>query len=436
MKIVTFSALGMETLEKELAYRNAVGSRVRRHPKLFTIGEKHQDLMIKLVEAKSYSDMAKVKLYSYQLLKAQKFSFLYHGDVLVPVLNDERQFKLAMVVDMSTKSIVDHRSLTTLDDNEDDRPVYIGMSVSHHINRFFNKSVIDFYKLMINTNYDVALLFELYKDDPWIKQLQSNVKGAVFMPSFDDLSVTLESGKDIFIALKGPLDIETVKREINSYLAPISFDQLKDIPVQLLNANVEKHKYIYETQAIARDKAKIIYIDKDDIITGLKIYLKSDSIMHGDIVIPRVKGQYYSPNAMVVDLKNNLIKSARHKKWQAVYIGDAVTRHITKHMGRSVFDYYSDVIKNATQFELVFKMYYPDPFIKRYGDQMIKSMIYELPSKTLTLTFEGIPNVSISPFENNAAGDAAIQSILRKNNLDSVKTIDPSTKSNSRCTIM
>jgi len=435
MKFATLAALGMETFEKELAYRDALGARVRRHPKLFTIGEKNIDLVDQLVLAKSYNDMSKVKHISNQLLKAQKFKFLYHGDVIVPVFKDERQFKLAMVVDMSTKSIVDHRSLTTLTDNESERPVYIGMSVSHHINRFFNKSVIDFYKLMTDANYDVVLILQLYQDDPWIKQLQSNVKGAVYMPSFDDLSLTLEGGKEIFVALTGPLDIDMVKREINSSLAPISFDHLRDIPIHLLNARVEKQSFIYETQAISRNKAKIIYIDADDILVGLKHYLKSDSIIHGDIVIPRVKGQYYAPNAMIVDLKNNLIKSARHKKWQAVYIGDAVTRHITKHFGRSAFEYYSDVMKKIPQFELVFKMLYPDPFIKQYGNNVIKSMIYELPSKTLSITFEqGISNVTITPFENNAAGNEAISSILRKHNFDIAETIMQPPP--SRCIIM
>lgn len=434
MKLVSLHALGMKTFEKELAYRNSLGSRVRRHPKLFTIGENHVDLVRKLVEAMSYSDMVNVKLIASQLLKAQKFKFLYHGDVLLPVFNDERQPKLAMVVDMSSKSIVDHRSLTTSDE-ESDRPIYIGDSVSHHVNRFFQKSVIDFYRLMIDANFDVALILELYKDDPWIKQLQSNVKSITFVPSYDDLSVTLDSGKVIYIALNGPLDIETVKREINNTLAPISFDQLQDIPVESLDANVEKHKFIYDTQAIARNKAKIIYIDTEDVVVGLKKYLMSDAILHGDIIIPRVKGQYYAPNAVIVDLKSNLIKSARNKKWQAVYIGDAITRHITKHMGVSAFDYYSDILKKPPQFEMVFKMYYPDPFIKKYGSKVIKFLIYELPSKTLTLAFEGMPNVNIAPFENNSDGDAAIQSMLRKHNFDNTVDVTPSERK-SRCAIM
>jgi hypothetical protein len=280
MKIVSLLALGMETLEKELAYRTALGSRVRRHPKLFTIGEKSTEIVSKLVDAKSFSDSYNVKLFANQLLKTQKFKFLYHGDVLVPVYNDERQYQLAMVVDMSTKSIVDHQSLATVVENSD-RPVYIGSSVSNHINRFFNKSVIEFYRLMTDANSDVLLMLELYENDPWVKQLQSNVKGVVYVPSFNDLYVILATGKEMHITVTGTLSIASIKQHIHSTLAPILFDQIKDIPLQSLYADVEKGRFIYTNQAIAgRDKAKIIYIDNDDVTEGLKAHLRSFISMH------------------------------------------------------------------------------------------------------------------------------------------------------------
>jgi hypothetical protein len=448
---VLLSEIKMHTHEQELAYRTHLGK--RRHPKLFTIGEKSRDIVDKLLYATAFSDVRGIKRLSKQLLNAQKFEFLYHGDILIPVFDDERKYKIAMVVDMSSKSIVDHQSIASSITEESDRPVYIGTSVIKHINTVFKKSAIEFYKILIESlRYDIWLEFEINKDDPWIKQLKLNVKEAVYIPTNSDLYLTLETGKEIHISVHGDILSNTIsiKDDIIRHISPNSFDQIQDVPVTLFSS-VEKGKFIYigdrdynlhKYNLSNRKTAKLIYMDNDDVVLGLRTYMKYNIVLHGDIVIPLVNGHHFVPNAMIVDLKKKILKHA--SKENAIFVGgDTVTRHITRHLGMGVFDYYIDVIKNPYKIELIFKLSDSDPFIKEMDpDHTIKSLIYELPSKTLTLDFYKNERVVISPFVNDAQGKQSIQSILRKHRIDIERGIQepfkqsPQKDTDSSCSIM
>lgn len=394
--------------------------RIRRYPKVIKIGEKHPDTVFKIMEGIATKNVPLLKKEFKELLKISAFKFLYHGDILIPFYKNEPQLQAAMIVDVSAKgSLLHHITLTSKPLADTRNVIYIGKSVTKYINKFFLKSVKDFYQKLIEANPDLIISFEIYPPDSMIKN-KNLASYLTYIPYFDDIYITTNEGKDIYIkdaVVKDPIPI--APKELN----------ISQIP----NIYIEKNKFIFVNQAIPRKHPKIIYLGMSDVMQGIIDYMRieNDPIIHGDIIIPLIDDKHYLPAALLLDMSTNTIRDMYNHTHKALEIANAASRHIFKYFGVNVLEYYKDLLKHLPKdTNIHFTIYRGDPIIT---DDSVKNIHYEFPEKLVTIEFKNKERKQIQIMEDNTFGIDKIQilqqqeKILQEQNDETVK---------NKCTIM